>query len=242
MKLSIQLYSLRAESEKDFVGVLEYVAKLGFQGVEFAGYYGLSAKEIRAHLDRLGLVCSSTHTPAQDVFEKTEETIAINQTLGCKYVIVPWYEMPDAASAANLAEQFLAVKEQFAANGLVLGYHNHSAEFQKENGIYLLDTLMAKANSEIVMELDTYWSAHAGVNTPQYMLDHRDALPLIHLKDGDGENLTAIGEGKIDIQKVLDAAKEIGVDWVVVENDDPKPNGFEDAKRSMENLKSKYIF
>ena len=76
MKLSIQLYSLRAESEKDFVGVLEYVAKLGFQGVEFAGYYGLSAEEIRAHLDRLGLVCSSTHTPAPDVFEKTEETIS----------------------------------------------------------------------------------------------------------------------------------------------------------------------
>ena len=242
MKLSIQLYSLRAEREKDFVGVLEYVAKLGFQGVEFAGYYGLSAEEIRAHLDRLGLVCSSTHTPAPDVFEKTEETIAINKTLGCKYVIVPWYEIPDAAAAASLAEKFLAVKEKFAENGLVLGYHNHGAEFNKENDTYLLDTLMAKTNREIVMELDTYWSAQAGVNTPQYMLDHQGILPLIHLKDGDGENLTSIGEGKIDIQKVLDTAKAAGVDWVVVENDDPKPNGFEDAKRSMENLKSKYIF
>ena len=242
MKLSIQLYSLRTESEKDFVGVLEYVAKLGFQGVEFAGYYGLSAEEIRAHLDRLGLVCSSTHTSAQDIFEKTEETIALHKVLGCKYVIVPWYEMPDAATAARLAEKFLAVKDKFAENGLILGYHNHHFEFQEENGVYLLDTLLEQTNGDLMLELDTYWSAYAGVDTPQYMLKHRDILPLIHLKDGDGENLTAIGDGKIDIQKVLDAAKTAGTEWIVVENDNPKPNGFEDAKRSMENLKSKYIF
>lgn len=242
MKLSIQLYSLREESAKDFVGVLEYVAQLGLQGVEFAGYYGLRAEELRSHLDRLGLVCSSTHTSAQDIFEKTEETIALHKTLGCKYVIVPGYPMPDAAAAADLAKEFLKVKEQFAENGLTLGYHNHGAEFKKENGVYLMDTLMTEADRQIVMELDTYWSTQAGVDTPQYMFDHRDILPLIHLKDGDGENLASIGEGTVDIQRILDTAVATDVEWVVLENDDPKPNGFEDAKRSMENLKNKYVF
>ena len=41
-KLGLQLYSLREETPKDFCGTVEKVAKMGYTGVEFAGYGGLT--------------------------------------------------------------------------------------------------------------------------------------------------------------------------------------------------------
>ena len=43
MKIALQLYSIKDEMEKDFMGTLEKVAKMGYQGVEFAGYGGYTA-------------------------------------------------------------------------------------------------------------------------------------------------------------------------------------------------------
>jgi sugar phosphate isomerase/epimerase len=48
----------------------------------------------------------------------------------------------------------------------------------------------------------------------------------------------ALGEGNCDIPAVIKAAKDIGLEWVVVENDDPVPTGFEDITRSIKYLKS----
>ena len=38
LKVGVQMYTLREETAKDFVGALRKVAAEGFAGVEFAGY------------------------------------------------------------------------------------------------------------------------------------------------------------------------------------------------------------
>ena len=60
--IALQLYSIRHDCEKDLPGTLEAVAKMGYDGVEFAGYYGRSAGELRKLLDDLGLRVAGTHT------------------------------------------------------------------------------------------------------------------------------------------------------------------------------------
>ena len=60
--IGLQLYSVREDCQKDLPRVLEAVAKMGYEGVEFAGYYGRSAKELRKLLDQNGLRCCGTHT------------------------------------------------------------------------------------------------------------------------------------------------------------------------------------
>ncbi|MHC4507312.1 MAG: ubiquinol-cytochrome c reductase iron-sulfur subunit N-terminal domain-containing protein, partial [Planctomycetota bacterium] len=37
--LAVQLYSVRGECKKDFDGTVRAVAEMGYEGVEFAGYY-----------------------------------------------------------------------------------------------------------------------------------------------------------------------------------------------------------
>src|ERR1043166_9313814 len=55
--IGLQLYTVRDDCAKDFPGVLKAVAKMGYSGVEFAGYYGRTAQELRKMLDDDHLKC-----------------------------------------------------------------------------------------------------------------------------------------------------------------------------------------
>jgi len=88
--VGLQLYSVRADCGRDLPGTLEAVAKMGYEGVEFAGYYGRSAKDLRKLLDDNGLKCCGTHTQLDTLLgDNLAPTIEFNKTLGNKYLIAP---------------------------------------------------------------------------------------------------------------------------------------------------------
>ena len=62
--IGLQLYSVRKMCEEDLPGVIKAVSEIGYQGVEFAGYYGRAAEQLRKMLDEHGLVCCGTHLRA----------------------------------------------------------------------------------------------------------------------------------------------------------------------------------
>ncbi len=87
----LQLYSVRTIAGKDVPGTLAAVAQMGYQGVEFAGYYGRKAQELRQMLDRNGLKCCGTHTALETLTgDALKHTVEFNQILGNKFLIVPW--------------------------------------------------------------------------------------------------------------------------------------------------------
>jgi len=53
--VGIQLYGVRNAMAQDFEGTLKAVKEMGYDYVEFAGYYGKTAEEIKEILDRIGL-------------------------------------------------------------------------------------------------------------------------------------------------------------------------------------------
>ena len=83
--IALQLYSVRKQCAEDLPGVLKAVAKMGYHGVEFAGYHGRSAKELRKMLDDNGLTCIATHRNLDDLLNKVDQEIEFHQTLGCDY-------------------------------------------------------------------------------------------------------------------------------------------------------------
>ncbi len=103
LPIGLQLWSVRHQCEKDVSGVLAALAKMGYQGVEFAGYYGQSAKQLRKILDDNGLKCCGSHMKL-DVLtgDKLRETIEFNHILGNKYLIVAWMEPAYAKSAQTV--------------------------------------------------------------------------------------------------------------------------------------------
>ena len=235
MKLAVQLYSLRdmIKSGDDFLKILEEVKKLGFDGVEFAGYHGVDAETIKAKLDELGLVAVGAHIGLNDYLpENIEKTAAFHKTLGCLYCGV-------GGAAHDTVEECEYAADVLAKGSEVMGiptyYHNHTEEFTAlENG----KTAMEIFAEKIKLEVDTYWSFHAGVDNYKYISENVGDIALIHIKDGIDGKPKALTEGNNDLDAVIRAVKDNGIEWVILENDDPVPDGLSDVARSMKYLNS----
>src|SRR5690242_4335733 len=93
--VGLELYSVRDDMKKDLPGTIAAVAQMGYVGVEFAGYFGRKADELKKILDDNHIVCPSTHIPGGldaltgDNFEKS---IAFHKTIGCNFLIVPYMD------------------------------------------------------------------------------------------------------------------------------------------------------
>ena len=55
MKIGLQLYTMRDAGDKNLIHTIERVAKIGYEGVEFAGYGGIPASEMKKILDDNGI-------------------------------------------------------------------------------------------------------------------------------------------------------------------------------------------
>lgn len=243
MKIAVQMYTLRSECEKDFFGTLEKVANLGFQGVEFAGFYGFSALEVKEQLDKLGLTAMGSHTAIEALDKDLDASIEYNLVLGNPYIICPYSRWADRqgleAIAATLNKASKAIKEK----GMTLLYHNHAHEFDLVDGQCGLDLLFdLTKETGVAIELDTHWLSRVEVDPIEYMNKYGSRCKLVHLKDlkiVEGEKtFGALGEGNMDIKGIILAAQNIGMEWLTVENDMPKPSGLENIAISMVYLKN----
>ena len=59
--IALQLYSIREDCARDLEGSIKAVAEMGYEGVEFAGYYQRGADELKSLCDAHGLQIVGTH-------------------------------------------------------------------------------------------------------------------------------------------------------------------------------------
>ena len=219
MKFSVQLYSLRdmVTDGDSFLALFPQLKALGFSGVEFAGYHGLSAEVIRKALDDAGLVATGCHMGLNDLKpENLSATIAFCKTLGMDKIGIggaPHRTKRDSAkSCAVLAKAYKAALPQ----GITIYYHNHSGEFKPFRFGALAIDMFKEA---CALQLDTYWSFCAGVDNYAFITENKDRICALHIKDDAGKEGRALGEGDCDLATVVRAAKEIGLDWLVLEDE-----------------------
>ena len=235
MKIAVQLYSVRdcIKNADDFMHVLEEIKAMGYEGVEFAGYHGVAAADLKAKLDELGLVPVGTHMGINDFLpENIEKTVEYNKVLGCLHCGVGG-AAHDTVEDCEYAAKALAYGAEKL--GVKTYYHNHTEEFTPlENGKIGMQIFAEYT----YLEVDTYWSHCAGVDNYKFITENKDRICLLHVKDGLNRKPLSLGDGDCDIAAVVKAAKDAGIEWLVVENDDPVPNGLEDVKRSINYLKT----
>ena len=191
--VGLQLYSVRGAMEQDFEGTLKAVARMGYEYVEFAGYFGRSAEEIRRILDENGLKCISVHQGIEWILEKGQEAIDYLKTFGVKHVIVPWYAAENHKGGPGWEKtlmNFSAAGALLRANGMKLGYHNHDFELQTYEGKYLLDWLYETFPADwLEPEIDTCWVHYGGVEPAGYVRKYAGRMEVVHLKDFSCEKL-----------------------------------------------------
>jgi sugar phosphate isomerase/epimerase len=239
MKFAVQLYSLRRDysTPEEFLAIFKKVKALGFDGVEFAGYNGLEPEVIRAALDEAGLVAVGCHSGV-DTFDGEENIAAAIRT--AKILGMNAYGTGGAAHGTKedidrLRRIYKAANEAGEKEGIKFYYHNHSEEFKLKFDGKLCEDLIGEA---AYLQIDTYWSFCAGVDNYKYITENKDRIIGVHIKDGTDRKPKALGEGDCDLGTVIRAAKDIGLEWLVLENDDPEPTGLLDIARSMEYLKA----
>jgi sugar phosphate isomerase/epimerase len=228
LSIGLQMYTLRNETAQDFVGTLAKVAELGYEGVEFAGYGGMTAEALRAELDRLGLRALGSHVSLVRMLEAAEEEIEFNLAIGSEYIIVPWIGEERYASEAALVETSKAldsIGRKCVEKGIQFAYHNHSFELENEfGGKLMLDSIFDSVPAEYLqVELDSCWVHNAGIDPAAYIRKYDGRIPLVHLKDMkkvDGNASTVeLGNGEVDLPAIAKASAEAGAKWLIVEQD-----------------------
>ena len=224
-RISVQLYSVRDACAKDFDSALAELAKMGFAGVEFAGYHKYSgkAKELRQKLDELGLVAAGTHIGTGSFRgDELKRTIDFHQTIGCKYLIVPGdgdFTKEDKSKA--LAELFNQTAETLKPLGMYCGYHNHTHEFTKTGDTTFWHLFADRTTKDVVLQQDCGWSAAAGYNPVELIKKYPGRTRITHFKPtvvGDNKSKKPIlGEDSVDWAAVLAACRQAGgTEWVTV--------------------------
>jgi sugar phosphate isomerase/epimerase len=233
--LAVQLWSFRNDLRKDVPGALKRVRELGFTYVELAGYYGMTAQQFRAELDKAGLKAVSMHIEYKVAQDKIDDVIRDAKVLGVQDVGVPWIKSPfTKQDCLQAIEVFNRAGEKLAANGLRFFYHVHGYEFVPNEGEQgtLFDLLVAKTNTRFVgFQLDTYHVAYPGQDPAKLLQKYPGRFLSLHLKDirkdvaGDNsgafheKDATPMGQGKINWPEVLKAAQNQGVKWYIIEDE-----------------------
>ena len=246
----------------DFAGTIAKVASTGYKEVEFAGYFDHSPNDVRALLDKNGLVSPSCHVDYATVEKKWPETLAAAKVVGHSYIICPWVDEKQRAEPGGwkrAADLFNKAGEASQKEGIQFGYHNHSFEFQPAEtlgGTLPYDFLLAETDPKlVVMEMDLCWISVAGKNPIDYFDKYPGRFPLVHVKDWVKDStqssgykgamgqsvryngrMADVGQGSIDWKNLFAHDDKAGIKHYFVENDDPK-SAFNDIKISYNYLR-----
>jgi sugar phosphate isomerase/epimerase len=224
--IGVQLYTVRSEMKEGVERTLERVAEIGYQEVEFAGYFGRSPTQIREILARTGLRSPATHIAPSFEPESWARILDQANEVGHDYVVVAWTPetmRTDLDAWRRTAETMTRAGEQARAAGLQYAYHNHDFEFAKMEGRVAFDVFCEESDPDLVqIELDLFWIIHGGGDPIDFFQRWPGRVPLVHVKDRTASgDMVDVGSGVIDWSGIFQHIEAAGTEHFFVEHDRP---------------------
>jgi sugar phosphate isomerase/epimerase len=247
--LGVQLYVLRAMLAKDFDGTLAKVAAVGIKNVEFAGFYGRTARDVRTSLSNAGLTASGAHCLLASMSDdEVGRMIDYCHEVGMPYMIaaVPSIKPAGVSDSGKAkgnpfdhialedwrwsAERFNAIGTRVRNAGMRFAYHNHNIEAQKYGDIVAFDEVLRLTDPAVVgMEFDIGNFVAGGGDPYPYLAKYPHRFELAHVKEwatpftptvtSNFPKYAPFGQGATDWRKLLDALKKAGVKEIFIEQD-----------------------
>jgi sugar phosphate isomerase/epimerase len=225
---ALQLYSVRQDCKQDFDAALEQVAAMGFEGVEFAGYYTYAgrAADLKLRLDALKLKAAGTHVGLETLQgDALKSTIEFHQTIGCRFLVVPGNPaFTDPEKSKALADTFNQVAATLKPLGMACGYHNHVNEFKKDGDKTYWDLFAERTSQDVILQQDCGWTMAAGYDPAAYIMKYPGRTKTTHfkptVKPGDTGKKAIFGQDSVDWPAVLAACTaKGGTEWIVLEQE-----------------------
>ena len=171
---------------------------------------------------------------AELTFEDKLELMA--QGVGNKNIIIPGADLSTKQKLDDFIDFVNVVQPKLAAEGISLGFHNHSREFMLSDYGQIMHEEMQK-RTKLAFEIDTYWAFVAGRDPIEVLEQLKDRVSVIHLKDGTAEGKGfALGEGQAPVAAIRKKAIELGM-MMVVESEGLQPTGPDEVGRCMQYLR-----
>ena len=243
-----QLYTLREHTQTigDIRATLKKVAAIGYRAVQISGFGPAEPRDVALAAEDAGLVVAATHVGWPRFVNDLDRLIEEHLLWKCRHPAVggmpPEYRTLEGLK--RLRDELPPIAEKLAKAGMDFSYHNHAHEFARVEGkktwLELLYEMLPARH--LKAELDTFWVQSGGGDPATWIRKCAGREPLLHLKDytviASGERRFAeIGEGNLNWPAILAAARESGVEWYLVEQDDCYGrNPFESLAISYRNL------
>lgn len=247
-KIGLQLYSVKEAAEKNFLGTIKRVAEMGYDGVQFAGFFDTPAEDLKKVLEDYRVTAAGSHMSLDSLQgENLARTLEYNRIIGNDLIICPYLpeELRNTADDyKKTAELFNKIGQKCTEAGVRFAYHNHNFEFKLYDGQTGFDILFGNTDSQLVkVELDCYWASFGGLDPRDIIKKYGDRVVSLHIKymkivDGVKRSVE-IGAGELDIKGLLHTGDQAAVEWYVVEQEQFDGDPMESSLINIENLKSK---
>ncbi|RME70809.1 MAG: sugar phosphate isomerase/epimerase [Verrucomicrobia bacterium] len=236
--VALQLWSVREETARDFAATVQAVARMGYAGVETAGFGNLTSADAARAIADAGLQCAGMHVGIKTLRGDIDQVINDALAFGTKNIICPsWPRQQYLSGAAcqQIGEELNRIGAHLRRFGLRFHFHNHDAELAIVDGRRVLDWILDAAEPRnLGCEADVYWLHKGGKAPAEFIREQGRRITLVHLKDE-----KEIGLGPVDFPPVFEALDAIGaVEWHVVEVEHYNHPPLESVQRSLEQLRA----
>ena len=232
-QIGLQLYSVNQDMA-DVEASLQKVADAGYNVVETLGSpecFGLPAAEFKALCDSKGIKIVSTHTAIgmdpndeEGVMNKWRAVFEGLKTMDAKYCVIPGFGLgSNLEELQGVCDYFNKVGKLAKEYGLLLGYHNHSHEYNVMDGQVIWEYMIEHTDPECVFfQMDVFWTTKGGKNPVEYLKKYPERIKMLHIKDE-----MVIGDsGEIDFEAIFKQFYANGYSDFVVEQEMPRgPEG-----------------
>ena len=244
LPIGTQLWCVRKQLATDIPGTLTALSAIGYEGVELENAFGRPGAEWRKHLDAAKLkACGFHHTLSELQGDKLAATIEFNQAVGNRNLIIRSLA-PEVYKSADLLKQTADAVNEAAVkvrpHKLRVGYHNHSADFNRIDGEYWWNLFADRTTKDVILQLDT---GNATVLTSVSLIDliRRNAgrTVTMHVKPFSKANPNAyLGADELDWPGIMTAVESVGgLEWYIIEYEREGVPPLESLKANLENFR-----
>ncbi len=232
MTYGVQMYEVRKQAATDLAGAFKSIKDAGFDQAElFPLVYQRPPAEVKKMLADAGLTAVSGHFD----YDKLDLAVDYAHQVGLKYLVCAYLPQHDAIDDFKRAvDTFNRMGEAAKKAGIEFVFHNHDYEFKPQGATNGWITLMQGTHADLVkLELDVFWLTEAGKDPMEMLKAHADRTVLIHLKDrrpgaprsfelnaAAAAAIAELGKGTIDFRALLKQAKEQGIRYAYLDQDE----------------------
>ena len=222
--IGTQLWCVRKQLATDVPGTLKSLGAMGYEAVELENAFGKSGAEWKGHLDAAGLkACGFHHTLAELTGDKLAESVAFNQAIGNRNLIIRSLPEPTYSSADLLkktADQVNEIAGRLKPQQMRVGYHNHTKDFNRIDGEYWWNRFADQTSKDVILQFDTGNASEMEGVTPQSLIQRNAGRTIsMHVKPYSKKDPNAyLGKDELDWPAIMTAAENAGgIEWYIIE-------------------------